>query len=85
MFCGRMDVEKSQRVPPFGIETFFDFSVTKGSHLQFFDVLQQWMFERKKKRKGPPFSASMAQLFGFSGTVEENTLTLRSPFAIFEP
>ena len=45
--------------------------------LQFFDVLQQWML---KNAKGPPFSAPKAanssNFLGFSGTVEENTLTL---------
>ena len=57
MFCDRMDVEKSQRVPSFsffGIETFRNFFPPKRPLRFFFDVLQQWML---KIRNDPPFSA----------------------------
>ena len=48
MFCDRMDVQKSQRVPPFSffgiVRLFSEFFFT----LQFVDVLQQWMLKDTK-------------------------------------
>ena len=39
----------------------------------------------KKSQSVPPWRTNSVQLLGFLGAVEENTLTLWSPFAIFEP
>ena len=37
------------------------------------------------KSQSIPWRVNSVQFLGFSGAVEENTLTLRSPIAIFEP
>ena len=39
----------------------------------------------KMDKKVCPLVPNSVELLSFSGTVETNTLTLRSPFAIFEP
>ena len=38
-----------------------------------------------KNVKAFPWRPNPVQLLGFCGALEQNTLTLRSPFAIFEP
>ena len=38
-----------------------------------------------EKSQSVPWCANSVQLLGFSSTVQENALTLWSPFAIFEP
>ena len=51
MFCDRMDVEKSQRVPPLAsqfVPTFWVFFLMRIIALQFFDVLQQRMLKNPK-------------------------------------
>ena len=83
-----MDVEKSQRVPLsvfFGIETFFGKKFFhQRAPLQFFDIFATMDV---KKCEGFPFSGVRirSNFLGFSGTVQENTLTLWSRFANFEP
>ena len=62
-------------------ETFFQkIFFTKSDPPIFFDLRQNgW-----KISKCPLWCANSVQLLGFSGTVEEITLTLWSPFAVFE-
>ena len=74
MFCDRMDVEISQRPPSWSFlrhcECFFwEFFLTEGSSFESVSFL----------------APIRSNILGFSGTVEENTLTLWSLFAIFEP
>ena len=38
-----------------------------------------------EKSQSVPWCSNSFQLLGFSGTVEDNTLSLRNPFAIIEP
>ena len=61
---------------------FFSKNSPKGPPSIFFDDLRHngWNIS-----KCPPWCANSVQLLSFSGTVEDNTLTLWSPFAIFEP
>ena len=63
-----MDVEKSQRVPPFNFFGIVRLFSKKIPRVQFFDVLQQWMF--KKSQRGPPFQLALTFMTFWSFATE---------------
>ena len=60
-------------------ETFF-----KKNHQRVPSIFDDLRNNALKVSKRPPWRANSFKLLGFSCAVEVNTLTLRSPFAIFE-